>query len=97
MPLKLATWTMCLVFNTLEDLLNMFNGGAEEEVYRLYHKYWLHNGQQVEVLLPGHSRPSGTGEIQVGFTGHGCIAAWRLVRQSSNVFINDLRLLSLIS
>jgi hypothetical protein len=39
------------VFNTLEELVWQFNSGREEEVYALYHLYWLHTGQQVEVRL----------------------------------------------
>jgi hypothetical protein len=39
------------VFNTLEELVGQFNSGREEEVYALYHRYWLHTGQLVEVRL----------------------------------------------
>ena len=29
--------------------MDKFNSGREEEVYNLYHHYWLHTGQEVEL------------------------------------------------
>ena len=34
--------------------MTKFNSGEEEEVYRLYHSYWLHTGQSIEVRTPEH-------------------------------------------
>ncbi len=44
-----------------------FNSGREEEVYALYHSYWLHTGQQVEVRLggPREISPFGRREIKL--------------------------------
>jgi biotin--protein ligase len=39
----------------MEELVEKFNSGAEGEVYALYHKYWLHTGQMVNVQTQQHT------------------------------------------